>query len=268
MSESSRTTTDGGASETLNVEDLFAHEDTDLSIDDAETTTTEPETETTTAAAEDATAGEVFAQLREDVDDEPDAAGDVADESLEDIMARADEETQHVDQIDDAIRADEGALDDLLLTERRQADGFLWVETEDDGDDATDVASLFESTDDAIADATGTEADDATQDPVDDAADDDLALDTAVDSSFEERAASFDDSTEAFHVDASNFETTTEADSGRTVEGNRGASTDDTDSTDPTDGTSTEKTTETSKSDDSDDDSGGLASRIRSILSG
>ena len=36
MSESTRTTADGGDSDTLDVEDLFATDETDISIDDGE----------------------------------------------------------------------------------------------------------------------------------------------------------------------------------------------------------------------------------------
>jgi len=154
MAESSSDSSEGGRSESLNVDDLFATDDTDISIDDGESTdsTATPGTATTTPEPEDTTAGELFQQLRDEHDDadQAEAAPEftaVTDESPADIVARADAETAHVDQIDDAIRADEGALDDLLLTGRREADGFLWVETDDDGR-AGELGSMFDGDDD------------------------------------------------------------------------------------------------------------------------
>jgi len=257
MSESTRTTTDGGRSDALNVEDLFATDDTDISIEDGESddgtttasTETTPGTGTATPDAEDTTADELFAQLRDEHDDaeQAHAVDDVTDESPEDIMARADEDAEHVDQIDDSIRADEGALDDLLLTERREADGFLWVETDGDDPDAAgdDVAAMFEADD-----ADGDQRAESEQS----AADDDFSLDDA-DDSFEARAATFD--TDDFDAAAAAFE---------------GDATDDAEAVDSeeTQAATEEAQAEGGDPSDEDDDDGadGLAARIRSILTG
>jgi hypothetical protein len=254
MSESSRTTADGGTSDTLNVEDLFATDDTDISIDDGEsddTTTTArtdertpgskpttPGTGTTTPDAEDTTADELFAQLRDEHDDDEQAhaVDNVTDESPEDIMARADEDAEHVDQIDDSIRADEGALDDLLLTERREADGFLWVETENDDVDAPGdaVESLFE------ADAN----DDQRAESEQSTTNDDFSLADGTDDSFDAPAATFD--ADDFGANG----TTPDDDASETT--HLDESGDDDEPEELSDGT--------------DDDSEGLAARIRSIL--
>lgn len=222
MSESRRTTTDGGETDPLNVDELFDSEDADGSVDEsADDRTSTPGTATTSPEVQDTTAGELFAQLREDHAE--DAAETVTDEPPEAIMARADEEAEHVDDIDDAIRPDEGAFDDLLLTGRREADGFLWVESEDDSTGEDDFGAIFESAGDQVAgsrdedapvdaaagedaplDAAAGEAptaaesagEDATVDSTgttDETADDDFELAVDVDDSFEERAVSFDD---------------------------------------------------------------------------
>ena len=255
MSESTGTSADGGTSDTLNVEDLFATDDTDISIDDGESTdrTTTASTDATpgtgraTPAAEDTTADELFAQLRDEHDDaeQAHAVDDVTDESPEVIMARADEETEHVDQIDDSIRADEGALDELLLTERREADGFRWVETETD-DASDDVAGLFGG-DGSETDGTQSDGSDGEQRPATEgAADgDDFSLATGTEDSFEARAATFD----ADDIDAADF---------------------DADATAFEDAGGAEDASDAGGSEDDDDDDGsdGLAARIRSILTG
>lgn len=114
--------------------DLFATEDTAVSIDDEEpedapvdSEPSAPGTTSVTSDPEDTTADESFAQLRDEHADagRAHAADEVGDGSPENIVARVDEETAHVDQIDDSIRAEQGALDDLPLAARREADGFL-----------------------------------------------------------------------------------------------------------------------------------------------
>ena len=85
MSESTRTTADGDESDTLDVEDLFGTDETDISDDDGgESTDDDPATPgsgTVTPDAEDTTADELFAQLREEQDDadQAHAVDDVAD---------------------------------------------------------------------------------------------------------------------------------------------------------------------------------------------
>jgi hypothetical protein len=269
MSESTRTSADGGTSDTLNVEDLFATDDTDISIDDGESDddTTTASTEAT-PDAEDTTADELFAQLRDEHDDaeQAHAVDDVTDESPEDIMARADEAAEHVDQIDESIRADEGALDDLLLTERREADGFLWVETEND-DASDDVAALFEadaSDDDGRDDdqraATGQSAGD------DDfslaAGTDDFSLAAGTDDSSETRATTFD--ADDFGADASSL------DDAQAASDDAQAASDDAQAANEDAQAASDDAQ--AASDDaqaaSDDNSDGLADRIRSILTG
>ncbi|NHN40375.1 hypothetical protein G9C85_01825 [Halorubellus sp. JP-L1] len=259
MSEPTSTSPEAGRSDTLDVEDLFGTDDTDVSIDDeaSDDHTTTPDT-ATTPGPEDTTANELFQQLRDEHDDDDSATAvtDVAGESPEDIMARADEEEAHVDQIDDAIRADERALDDLLLTERREADGFLWVETEDDAERTADVSSLFATGDDeASADTT---VDDATA--IDDPATgrDDFSLsDDAGSGSFEERAATFDD------VDLDDAAVTDGEDP------DDAAVTDDEDPDATVDEPDTSGASDESADEPDDDgEKGGLASRIRSILTG
>jgi hypothetical protein len=278
MSDSTRTTADGGTSDALNVEDLFATDDTAISIDDEESadrTTTErtettPGTGTVTPDAEDTTADELFAQLRDEHDDaeQAHAVDDVTDESPDDIMARADAEAEHVDQIDDSIRADEGALDDLLLTERREADGFLWVETGTDDADATedDVAALFEADD-----SDGEQRAESEQT----AANDDFSLADETDDSFEAGAATFD--ADDFGADTATFDDATEADnpeSGDVAETSDEAAPADRAETDDaaveTDDAAVETDDAAAEVEDAaaeaEDDSDGLAARIRSIL--
>lgn len=289
MSDSTRTSADGGTSDTLNVEDLFATDDTDISIDDGESDdrattartegattgskSTTPGTGTATPDAEDTTADELFAQLRDEHDDaeQAHAIDHVTDESPEDIMARADEDAEHVDRIDDSIRADEGALDDLLLTERREADGFLWVETETDEPDAPggDVAALFEAD---SSDDDGSDASEWSDES------DDFSLSDATDDSFEARAPTFD--ADGFGADAAAFDDDAEPDSAD-AEPDSATAENATESVEAAE--SGEEGVETAELDDSGDtesgetgdpadaddaSSDGLAARIRSILTG
>jgi len=270
MAESSSDSSEGGRSESLNVDDLFATDDTDISIDDGESTddtdisiddgestdsTATPGTATTTPEPEDTTAGELFQQLRDEHDDadQAEAAPDVTavtDESPADIMARADAETAHVDQIDDAIRADEGALDDLLLTGRREADGFLWVETDDDDGRAGELGSMFDGDDDGAEPAA-----------------DEFSLPDDDGESFDERAATFD-ATEALDVDASAFGGGDDPD---WTDEDSDASTGELDATSASSSTVESDGAAADADDgatDPDDDGDGLASRIRSILTG
>lgn len=289
MSDSTRTSADGGTSDTLNVEDLFATDDTDISIDDGESDdrattartegattgskSTTPGTGTATPDAEDTTADELFAQLRDEHDDaeQAHAIDHVTDESPEDIMARADEDAEHVDRIDDSIRADEGALDDLLLTERREADGFLWVETETDEPAAPggDVAALFEAD---SSDDDGSDASEWSDES------DDFSLSDATDDSFEARAPTFD--ADGFGADAAAFDDDAEPDSAD-AEPDSATAENATESVEAAE--SGEEGVETAELDDSGDtesgetgdpadaddaSSDGLAARIRSILTG
>lgn len=278
MSESTRTTADGGTSDTLDVEDLFATDDTDISIDDGESDDqpVTPGSATVTPDAEDTTADELFAQLRAEQDDadQAHAVDDLAEESPDEIMARADEDEAHVDQIDASIRADEGALDDLLLTERREADGFLWVETEDDAATDEDIGSLFASDDES--DASIPEADTAEAGD----ADDGFSLSDDPAGSFDARAATFDDADD-FAADAAAFTDDDESDTddvdATAEDGEADESTpdlfpdspdDDEVATPDASDRDSERADAASASRDDADDEDGLASRIRSILTG
>jgi len=226
MSESTPTDPDRGDADSLDVEALFATEDTDVSIEDEESPDDRPDTpgsDASGAAAEDTTAGELFSQLREEHATEEPAAGAVTEESPEDIVAKADRDATHVDAVDDAISADADALDDLLLTGRRAADGFLWVDTDDEAGGETGATA---------------EGDDGST-AADASADDDAEPSAAATDSFEERALTFDD------ADALDGESES------------GTASDDDTASEPAGGDGTS----------SDGDGGGLADRIRSMLS-
>lgn len=92
---------------------------------------------------EDKTADDLFEELAEEESglgtsaDGDEIYDELADESPEEIIAGADEDVEH-HPVDDAILPDEEALTELLLSERREEDGFLWVDTGGDGGDAED----------------------------------------------------------------------------------------------------------------------------------
>lgn len=179
MAETSRTNENGSDPDSLDVEDLFATDETDLSIDDEESRAGPSGSGVAAERPEDTTADELFDVLRNE-HDEPggEVSDDIAGETPEDLMARADETASHVDQIDAAIRPDEDALGDLLLTGRREANGFLWVDTDDA---STDEASNHE----ARTDESGT----------DEASNDQDATDPAPTADGPTSGASTDDST-------------------------------------------------------------------------
>lgn len=78
---------------------------------------------------EDRTASEVFDQFRREADGQHDADGVLGDVSPDDIITGAAED-EPVPADNDLL--DEDALDNLLLTGRREEDEFLWVDTDDD----------------------------------------------------------------------------------------------------------------------------------------
>lgn len=113
-------------------------------------------------AVEDQTAAAVFGQLQETVadTDDVDAVDDVlADETPEDIIASADEPAS--DPVDDTL-VDEGALENLLLTDRTQDQEFLWIDTDDGTVDETASDTLESDPEDGEADDTDHETDAAT----------------------------------------------------------------------------------------------------------
>lgn len=93
--------------------------------------------------ADDLTAGEVFDRLRSA---EPATSADsetvyseLVDEDPEDIVAAADEPTDEPAPEDDDILADADALDSLLLPDRTEEDGFLWVDADSDVDNGAAI---------------------------------------------------------------------------------------------------------------------------------
>jgi hypothetical protein len=331
MSETSQSSNRNRDVEDLDIEDLFATEQTDVSLDQDRSTADEPSnaeassvtgsrTETptesesgpsgsTATGPEDTTASAVFQQLREEAGADADTGSAdpdaVASESPDEIIAKADESTTHVDAVDESIRADDDALDDLLLTERREADGFLWVAT--DGDESTDAglawgddpdtesdanAESDESSDEQLEDASVSAANTAGEGGLDETKADDGAIwDSGT--TFEERAATFEnvesepgesgvedsdgtDTAEAEPSDATDASRVfdTETSTGSPVSAGGGDSTDgdptgdSSDDGDPTGDSSDDGDPTGDSSDDGDDEDGGLASRIRTILSG
>lgn len=113
---------------------------------------------------EDTTASDVFERIRAESPDAGAGAGEIlADETPEDIIASADDPDDR-DAIDDDL-FDEGALDELLLTGRTEAQGFLWIETDDRAEtDATEeadsMAAFYERAGLSLGDQQGTDTGD------------------------------------------------------------------------------------------------------------
>jgi hypothetical protein len=90
--------------------------------------------------ADDLTAGDVFERLK---NSEPSTSADsetvyreLVDEDPDAIAETADEPPAEPAIEDDDLLADEGALEDLLLSGRTEEDGFLWIEADrDEGED-------------------------------------------------------------------------------------------------------------------------------------
>jgi len=86
--------------------------------------------------ADDPTAGDVFERLK---NSEPSTSADseavyreLVDEDPDAIAETADEPPAEPAIEDDDLLADEGALEDLLLSGRTEEDGFLWIEADRD----------------------------------------------------------------------------------------------------------------------------------------
>jgi hypothetical protein len=122
MSGTSPPSLDDRDPEALDIEELFATEETDLSLADDDTETQDASESTasrarTTAVGtdpSDTTADELFQQLRSEQGSASTASTGPADpefddESPEEIMARADESEPHVDAIDERREAVVGA---------------------------------------------------------------------------------------------------------------------------------------------------------------
>lgn len=101
------------------------------------------------AETDDLTAGDVFERLKDEEDvtsaDSDEVYRELVDESPEDLVAAADEPTTEPTPEDDDLLADEAALESLLLPDRTEEDGFLWIDPDsavepeaatDEGEDA------------------------------------------------------------------------------------------------------------------------------------
>lgn len=108
---------------------------------------------------EDKTADDLFQELADDESslgtsaDGDEIYEELAGESPEEIIAAADEDVEE-HPVDDAILPDEDALQELLLSDRTEEDGFLWIDTggeaESDDDDPFDE-DVVEEWSDAFA---------------------------------------------------------------------------------------------------------------------
>jgi hypothetical protein len=286
----------GGDEADLDIDDLFASSG-DGGREDEPT----DERATTEGAGdrddiEDTTAGELFQQLSAEVAEEEGDTADEAepfeelsDESPEEIIASADEEVEHVDEVDDAIAADDELFDTLLLPEREEEDGFLWVQTEDDERPSEDDAGAADDTAPSASDAStaspettaaadrGSSESDLDEDGFSFDPDDDASSevpswgDTGQETTDDADEPSTTDTTtkpSSAETEASEDEAP-EIDSGSTLSAtfdDEGGSAGDDETTAPEPSTADESDAET---DDEDEDNGGggIASRIRSILS-
>lgn len=112
---------------------------------------------------EDRTANDVFAQLQSESGSDGDEV--LESESPEDIIDAADEH-EPTDEREVDLLVDEGALDDLLLSERTRGEEFLWV---DSGDGPADPNTTEESSVDASTETDANARPDATDEsPPDD----------------------------------------------------------------------------------------------------
>mgnify|MGYP000153303065 CR=1 FL=1 len=143
----------GGDEADLDIDDLFASSGDDGSEDEPTDEKATPEGTGGRDEIEDTTADELFQQLsaevaeeEDDTVDEADPFEELSDESPEEIIASADEEVEHVDEVDDAIAADDELFDTLLLPEREEEDGFLWVQTEADEEASGDDTAAADDT--------------------------------------------------------------------------------------------------------------------------
>ncbi|APW98222.1 hypothetical protein CHINAEXTREME_10660 [Halobiforma lacisalsi AJ5] len=111
---------------------------------------------------EDRTAASVFGELKDTVGNDADTDGLLDGETPDDIIASADEpepEPGSETEADEDILADEGELEDLLLTGRTEGQEFLWVDPPGEGDDETDGESAVKLDWEAnVETATDTEA--------------------------------------------------------------------------------------------------------------
>ena len=100
--------------------------DVESADDDA---STDGETEPSDGGVEDQTAAAVFGNLQQSVSSSDDIDAVLDDESPEDIIASADD--PEPESTDDDLLVDEGALEELLLTDRTKDQEFLWVDADE-----------------------------------------------------------------------------------------------------------------------------------------
>ncbi|WP_256300382.1 hypothetical protein [Haloarchaeobius salinus] len=291
----------GGDEANLDIDDLFASSSDGGREDEPTDESTTPEGTDGRDEIEDTTAGELFQQLSaeveaEDDETEADPFDELSDESPEEIIASADEEVEHVDEVDDAIAADDELFDTLLLPEREEEDGFLWVQTEDDDEATTrddpDVADETTAADEppaatddteSASPAAGSTEGDLDEDGFSFDVDDDTAssaapawgtesqaaAEEAGESAAEPAGAETDDG-ETPELDDGSTLSATFDDDVPTEEGTE-ASDASTGAADDTDAEAEDDSDAAAEADDGDDDedegSGGIASKIRSILS-
>ncbi|MCT9096551.1 hypothetical protein [Haloarchaeobius sp. HME9146] len=244
----------------LDIDELFA--DTDAEPADESEPRADPRNapeQDETEDIEDVTAGELFQQLSTDhapTVESPDGYAELSDESPEEIIASADEAVEPMDEVDEAIAADDDLLDDLLLSGRTKADGFLWVETDadediDESDDDTDQVDAEQVTEDEAESELEPESAPEPESEPEPTADVDEAVSAPTLDDGPSLDATFEDGN-APDVAADPVDDDGETDDATADEaGAAGA----------------DEAGATGDDEDDDDDSGGLASKIRSILS-
>lgn len=203
-----------------------------------------------TGRAEDLTAEDLFHRLSESESEsvhDDDVYEALAGESPDAIIASADEDpAEETDRLDDLL-TDESALDDLLLSSRTEADGFLWIDTDERDEWTTDQ----EESGAEDIDEEWTEAFEAGATP-----------DTAEEFGLR-RAYSFDDdpSDEGESASESDVAVDSDAEHGRSDDG---ASPD----VDESDRTAPDRVEDDTDGDPADDAPSGLFGRFREFLAG
>ena len=123
-------TINGGSSEGeldfgSSVEELFG----DLEDDSLDDEIERPDRGGEADGIEDRTAADVFNQLKSETEG-IDTVSVLEDQTPEEIIERADEPDETLEQDDDLVE-DEAALENLLLTGRTKGEEFLWIDTGD-----------------------------------------------------------------------------------------------------------------------------------------
>ncbi|SIR88504.1 hypothetical protein SAMN05421752_104187 [Natronorubrum thiooxidans] len=161
-------------------------------VDGGSTGTEEPaddEPEPSDGGVEDQTAATVFGNLQKNGSTADDIDDVLDNESPEDIIASADE--PEPEPADDELLVDEGALEELLLTDRTKDQEFLWIDADDTDESAETPADTAASSETDAVDASTTDADGelSTDDPVESTADTDAPESASSDDAPDEHAA-------------------------------------------------------------------------------